>query len=139
MLRNWVLIPKWNYLATALYVDLPKHGKRFISSFALSWAPSSSCGTAFQKKHVILTFQLNTFKKDRKSKSRLDQNFGNFYFFTVSHLWHTIKIRSNFLCDSSLHRNKRFLISEDVFCKSSWKLVQNEKNYSFNTKILKFL
>ena len=35
-----------------------------------------------------------------------------------------------FMCNSLPHRNKRLFISGQVFRKSSWNLVQNEKDYS---------
>ena len=53
-------------------------------------------------------------------------------------LWQTIKIGANFLWSFLLHRNKRRLISGYVFRQSSWKLVQNEKDYSFTLKSQNF-
>ena len=58
-------------------------------------------------------------------------NVFNVFFFSLwGHLWQTIKNVANFLCNLSLHRNKKLLIPGQFFCQSSWKLVQNEKHHS---------
>ena len=57
-------------------------------------------------------------------------------------LWHylqqTVRIGVNFLCNSLSHRYKRSLIYAQVFCQSSSKLVQNEKDYSLTLKFQNF-
>ena len=78
-------------------------------------------------------------KKNRKSKSRLNQKLCQFVFFSLwCHLWEAIKIRLNFLCNSLLHRNRLLLLSGQVLRQFSLKLVQNEKDYSLTTKISNF-
>ena len=71
----------------------------------------STNGTALQKKHVILFFQLKHIQKiwlkkkpqakiTSKSKALRVSAFSLWY-----HLWQLIKIGANFLCNSLLHRN----------------------------------
>ena len=54
------------------------------------------------------------------------------------HLWKTIKLRSNLLCNPLLGKIKKLLISGQFFRQSSWKLVQNEKDYGLTQKFLNF-
>ena len=68
-----------------------------------------------------------TLKKNCKSKSCLDQKLCLLLFFHRD-------FGANFLCNSLLHRNKRLLISGQVFRQSCLKLVQNEEDYSLTLK-----
>ena len=61
-----------------------------------------------------------------------------FIFLQWRHVWQTIKIGANFLRNSLLHKIKRIFVSGQVFRQFSWKLVQNEKDYSLTLKFQNF-
>ena len=86
------------------------------------------------------TFKKQVFWKNHKSKSRLDQKFRQFVFFHCDVFFDklSINIGGNFLCNSLLRRNKRLLISGQNLIQSSWKLVQNEADYSLTLKFCFF-
>ena len=86
------------------------------------------------------TFKKHVFWKNHKSKSRLDQKFCQFVFFHCDVFFDklSINIGGNFLCNSLLRRNKRLLISGQNLIQSSWKLVQNEADYSLTLKFYFF-
>ena len=86
------------------------------------------------------TFKKHVFWKNHKSKSRLDQKICQFVFFHCDVFFDklSINIGGNFLCNSLLRRNKRLLISGQNLIQSSWKLVQNEADYSLTLKFYFF-
>ena len=61
-----------------------------------------------------------------------------FVFYLWHHLWQTFRTAANFLYNSSLSRNTRFLISGQVFNQSLWKLIQIEITYSKTLKLQNF-
>ena len=51
-----------------------------------------------------------------------------FVFYLWRNLWQTFRTAANFLYNSSLSRNTKFLISDQVFSLSLWKFAQMESN-----------
>ena len=83
------------------------------------------------------TFQNMTFKKNRMLKSSIDLNLCQFLYFICDIIFgKTFRTAENFLHNSLLSRNIRFLISSQVFNQLLWKLVQIERTCF---KPLKFL
>ena len=62
------------------------------------------------------------FKEPCKSKSRLDKNYVSFF------LYYDV------ILDKLSKLEQILLVSGQVFCQSSWKLLQNEKDYSVTQK-----
>ena len=79
------------------------------------------CTPEKQKKHAIYFFQLKHLQKIWLLKKPQDKItfrskfMAAFVFSLWRHIWQTIKIGTNFLYNSILHRNKRLLISGKVF------------------------
>ena len=93
--------------------------KSFLKRYC---APDLACNFIFSTENTLIKYN---FKKHPQVKITSSLKEASFCFFTV-----TIKIEENFLCNSLLHRNKRLLITGQVFPQPSGKLVQNEKDYS---------
>ena len=88
------------------------HKKRFSLSKRY-WTPEKACNFVFSTETQLKKYD---FKKNRKSRSCLDQKLCQFLFYSLwCHLRQTIKIESKFLRNSSLHRNKRLLIYGQFF------------------------
>ena len=69
-----------------------------------------------------------TFKKSRRLKSNVDLNLCKFLYFICDIIFgKTFRTAANFLHNSLLSRNIRFLISSQVFNQLLWKLVQMER------------
>ena len=93
--------------------------------------PEKACNFIFSTETLS---KYVTFRNNRKSKSRLDKKLCQFSFFTVRHFLDKLSKLGKNSCVIHYYRNKRPLISVKVFRQSSWKLVQNEKDYTLTLR-----